>query len=401
MPMTDAPPTPAPDAPAAVPEKTGGPGAKAAADRSARGLRWTGAAVLATATLGVAAYFAAMPPAPPPPAPPTTAPPTTAPPTIVSAPPAIDPELIARLARIEARLAELPIREPAGVSAAETAALAQRLAVVELAANESRTLVAAVESLRRDLAAAEIKRATEAGGLAAQLATMDVPADKVSEPRLRAIEERMAGLATAIEALRGEVAAAAKSLAERTQADTISAARQAAAEARVAATQIASRLRAGLSTGAPFAADLAAARAAWSGNPTVPRLLASLDAHADRGLPTIEVLRVRFQHVAAEAMAAAIVPADANWASGLLRRLASTVTIRPVGDVAGSDAAAVVARTEVRLAANDLSGAVAALAEIAEPPVAAAVGPWLVVARARLAVEMAVQAMLADANQQP
>ena len=397
MPMTDAPPTPVPEAPAtAVSEKPNAPIAKPAADHSARGLRWTGAAVLVTATLGLAAYFATMPPAPPPPAPPPTAPPN-----IVSVPPAIDPELISRLARIEARLAEPPPREPVGVSAAETAALAQRLAAVELAATESRTFAAAVESLRRDLAAAEIKRATEAGGLATQLAAIDVPAEQVSEPRLRAIEERVAGLAASIEAMRGEVAAAAKVLAERAQADTGSAARQASVEARMAATQIALRLRAGLSIGAPFAADLAASRAAWSGNPTVLRLLASLDAHADRGLPTIEVLRVRFQRVAGEAMAAAIVPADPNWASGFLRRLVSAISIRPVGDVAGSDAAAVVARTEVRLAANDLPGAVAVLAEIAESPVAAAVGPWLTVARARLAAEMAVQAMLADASQLP
>jgi len=70
--------------------------------------------------------------------------------------------------------------------------------------------------------------------------------------------------------------------------------------------------------------------------------------------------------------------------------------VRPVGEVAGDDAGARVARAEVRLSQNDLAAAVKELEGLSGPPADAA-APWLGDARARASVDHVVSALQAAA----
>ena len=88
-------------------------------------------------------------------------------------------------------------------------------------------------------------------------------------------------------------------------------------------------------------------------------------------------------------MQAANIPAEGDVFDRLLAEAGNLVTVRPVGEVTGETAAAVVARAEVRLARNDLAGALAEVAKL-QGGAAAALAPWRAEAEARLAAEAAV-----------
>jgi hypothetical protein len=86
-----------------------------------------------------------------------------------------------------------------------------------------------------------------------------------------------------------------------------------------------------------------------------------------------------------------------GWLSAAGGWLSSQVSVRPVGEVAGDDAGARVARAEVRLAQNDLAAAVKELEGLSEPAASAAAAAWLGDARARLAADQVVSHLQAAA----
>ncbi len=116
-----------------------------------------------------------------------------------------------------------------------------------------------------------------------------------------------------------------------------------------------SALRDAVIAGATFTNELAAARALLKDRAAS---LAPLDAFAKDGLPTVAALAVRFEPLAAKLAGSGQQPAPE---SGVFTRLWSNagklVDVRPVGEPQGSDAGAVVARMETKLARGDLAGA--------------------------------------------
>jgi hypothetical protein len=85
-----------------------------------------------------------------------------------------------------------------------------------------------------------------------------------------------------------------------------------------------------------------------------------------------------------------------GWLSSAGDWLASQVSVRPVGEVAGDDPGARVARAEVRLSRGDLAAAAKELDGL-KGPAAAAAASWLGDAQARLAVDQVVTALQAAA----
>ena len=69
--------------------------------------------------------------------------------------------------------------------------------------------------------------------------------------------------------------------------------------------------------------------------------------------------------------------------------MSGVLTVRPVGDVAGDDAGAVIARAEVQLEGGDLSGAHQALGAL-QGPAGAAMQDWQAQAALRLAADQAL-----------
>ena len=168
-----------------------------------------------------------------------------------------------------------------------------------------------------------------------------------------------------------------------------------------------------LSTARPFAAELTALTELAGKDPAlatqVKELTAPLAERAGVGVPTLVELQARFDAVARaivdaakqEAPAVVETPQSQSWYDRPLGWLSSAgdwlsrqVSVRPVGDVAGDDPGARVARAEVRLSQNDLAAAVKELDGLSGPAAAAA---WLGDARARLAVDQVLAALQAAA----
>lgn len=112
-------------------------------------------------------------------------------------------------------------------------------------------------------------------------------------------------------------------------------------------------LRDAVATGGPFANELAAVRAILKDRAAS---LAPLDQFAGSGLPTVAALAKRFEPLASK-LASPPAPQDSGVFQRLLNNAGKLVEVRPVGEPKGSDAGAVVARMETKLARGDLAGA--------------------------------------------
>ena len=151
------------------------------------------------------------------------------------------------------------------------------------------------------------------------------------------------------------------------------------------------QLRQAMQGSGPFAAERAAALALARERPDIQAALAPLAEAAARGVPSVAVLRQRFEGIAGPIAAAGTTPAAAdNWSEQILGKLRGLVTVRRVGPggVEGSPEAAV-ATAESALAGDDLAGAVAALETLHGPSMLVA-RDWLDAARRRLAAQAAL-----------
>jgi uroporphyrinogen-III synthase len=149
------------------------------------------------------------------------------------------------------------------------------------------------------------------------------------------------------------------------------------------------QLRDAALAGRGFASELAAVRGLAPEN--AAPLLQQLDARSG-GVETRAALARRFPAIANAVVAAARVEAasDTPILAEALERVQRFLSIRRVGEVDGDSATARVARAEARLAIEDLPGALAAL-DPAGPAWLAPAAGWMEAARARLAVEAALQ----------
>lgn len=144
-------------------------------------------------------------------------------------------------------------------------------------------------------------------------------------------------------------------------------------------------------TSGPFANELSAIEALDPGNEQAR----ALEPFAKSGLPSVPVLASRFDRVADEVVTAH----RKAHGKGVLGRLWDNIRdlfrVRPVGEAEGTDAPAIVARAEQRLADGELALAVQELSKLGEPERAAA-EKWLEDAGARLRLDRLVSAVNAD-----
>lgn len=120
--------------------------------------------------------------------------------------------------------------------------------------------------------------------------------------------------------------------------------------------------------------------------------LETLQAYAESGVPTLDDLRDGFR-ATIPAIIAATAGDDRPWWQKTLDTVSGLVSIRlEPGEDHGESVRGVIARTESRLNAADLAGAVSALEGLSGPPAEAAAS-WLKTAQDRLAVDAAQRTM--------
>src|SRR5260221_356938 len=150
------------------------------------------------------------------------------------------------------------------------------------------------------------------------------------------------------------------------------------------------QLRQALQGSGPFAAELAAATTLAADRADVKAALAPLAESAARGVPSIAILRQRFDGLAGAIADAGAAPVAAgDWSGQVLGKLRGLVTLRRVGPAAGEGPEATVAQAENALASDDLAGAVATLETLHGPAMVAA-RDWLEAAHPPLAAEAAL-----------
>ena len=162
------------------------------------------------------------------------------------------------------------------------------------------------------------------------------------------------------------------------------------AEFRLAVGQ----LRDAAMAGRPFAPELALVRE-MAGEARRQSDFAALVQAAERGLETRASLARRFPSLANAMVAAARTGEVAGRWGELLERLQALLSIRRVGEIAGDDASARVARAEVFAAAGDFESALGAFDGVQGATWLAPARGWLETVRLRLAVEREIAALAA------
>lgn len=333
-----------------------------------------------------------------------------------------------RLAALDGQLRQIAARPaPSAAPAVDLAPLTRRVESLDAARASLETRLAAIE--RRPAAPADqvsqqqpavdlaplkaeidaLKVAVDAVA-AAQRTAAQTPATAPAAPAIdmAAVEARIAALlapqGSRIEAAAGRLRALdeeikATAAAARALGDKVTALETARTQAGDAGRQAAlvvglSSLRAAIDRGQPFAAELKAATAL--GLPA--EAIRSLEAHAERGLPTSAVLAQRFSALVPALLRAA--PSRTTDGT-LLDRLTATaqnlVRVRPVGEAAGDDVPTAVARSEAKLRRGDIAGALADIDRLPEP-VRALAASWTAEARARVAAETTLRRLTLDAT---
>jgi hypothetical protein len=295
-------------------------------------------------------------------------------------------DLAARVDELEATIAD------AGGGAAMSEAMTQRLAGLENQLSDLSATVAQIQQV--DAALSELTSRT--GALEARLAQTGA-----ARQDLERLAGRLGVLEQQVAAGREEGASQLGTLSTRmdTLTETVEQVQNrlvTSEDRRTRAATLAliiAQLDAALDGGEPFDELLDGLRALGVDDPAVVKAIATLEAAAASGVPSLPELRSSFDRSANDIVHAERAPDGdglLDQAAGNLMRL---VTVRPVGaDVEGDGAAARVARAEAALAKGDLAAAVAELDGLGGAAAEAA-APWLAEARARLAAQEALAAL--------
>jgi hypothetical protein len=273
-------------------------------------------------------------------------------------------ELSERVAKLEAALAVPPAPDPAlmnRVAAAEAAAkqAAENTAALQRRTEELTRLVREARS-RADAAAATADAAQKTAGAAAPDAAVALDVDAMMR-RIAALEQAL----------------------QTTQAELYR---------RLAV--VASVLLGAVERGAPFTAELAAAKA-LAGD---AKSLSALDAFASSGVPSAAALTRELVAVI-PAMLKAVegpTPREGSFLDKLQASAERLVRIRPVGEPSGDRPLDIIARLEAKANASDLNGAVSELAKL-PPQVRASADAWADKVKARDAALAAARQFSRDA----
>jgi len=284
-------------------------------------------------------------------------------------PPAADPKALdavaGRVAKLEAAGATPPPSASDGALAARVAALETQInaladTVGVLGRRNDEALSAAREArVRADAGAAEISELTQKPPAAVDRGEFDALANRVAA-------------------------------AERSEKAAEKAAESADRAVRLALA--ATALNAAVERGDAFAAELAAVKALGAD----PKLVAALEPFARPGVPSAAALARQFSELTPALVQAADPPSREGVLGRLQMNAEKLVRIRRVDEAPGSDAAAIVARSEAKAARGDLAGTAAELAQLA-PNARAPAEAWIKSVQARAAAIDASRRLAADA----
>jgi hypothetical protein len=285
-------------------------------------------------------------------------------------------ELAARIEKIEIALA---------APRAPDAALIARVASAEAAAKAAGDNAAAMQRRAEELAALvrDIRSRSDAAVAAAEAAQKGVSVAAADMPRVdvEAIDRRIDAIE---QATKNESAEIARRLGAMTAGERAS---------RLAVASVV--LSGAVERGAPFAAELAAAKALSAD----AKALAPLEPFAAQGLLGAAAL-ARDLSGLVPAMLKMVESTPRPEAAGILDRLQASaerlVRIRPVGDVAGDEPAQILARIEAQAARADIAGAREDLSRLPANIRAPAEG-WVARVQAREAALAAARQFTADA----
>jgi hypothetical protein len=306
--------------------------------------------------------------------PPGLVPPSPSPPPTNNA--AID-DISARLNKIEGAVATQQQQKPVPPPQPDPA-LVSRLAAAEAATKSLSDALAALTHRIDDAAAAAQNALAQAKSAStAADAAKSAAQTGVARSDLDALAARIAPLESTVKTLADDIKH------ETATADDRAARLTVAAEA----------LRATVERGAPYQAELAAAKSLGADQSAT----APLEAFAEAGVPSAKALAHELANLT-PALQQAAEPATSN--SSFLGRLENNarrlVVITPVDAPPGDDPASVVTRIDVDAAHSDIAAALADIAKLpdAAKPVAAA---WVEKAQARNAAIAASRKLAADA----
>lgn len=269
-----------------------------------------------------------------------------------TAPKALD-DLASRLARLETVIAtpSAPVSD---------AALANRLALL---GGEIKALVERIDVLGRrndEIASTASEAGKRADAVTASIAELrkaqTAAAPTVARDEIDALANRIAALERVAKAMETQLAA-----------------RVASDDRSLRMVVVANTLNASVERGAPFIAELAAAKAVAPD----AAILAPLEPFATAGVPTATALA---RELAALTPALAKAVGTPARDGGILDRLKANaeklVRVRPIDDVSGDDPAAVIRRIDIRTEQGNLAGAAAEIAKLPAPARDLA-KPWL------------------------
>ena len=148
------------------------------------------------------------------------------------------------------------------------------------------------------------------------------------------------------------------------------------------------RIRDAVEQGRPFPAEYAALKG-LTRDPDLVSEAEPLAEAAQNGVASCAVLSRRLAELAGRVATATEPPPESDWGAQALARLRGLVTIRRIDGASQTGPEAAVSAAQAALARGDLAVAVAALDPLAGANAEAA-GPWLRMARQRLAVETAL-----------
>jgi hypothetical protein len=286
-------------------------------------------------------------------------------------PVAPDPGYVALAARLEAieRRPAAPAIDMSAIESAQTE-LMRRIDHLEATRNGDRQSETAVASLKGELERLQ----QQLGAIEAQAASREIR----EAAEMREVQQELTRLTTVGADLADRLAAQEQRLrAEKAQPT----------DAILLVALL--RVREAVEQARAFAAELSAFTALAHDRPDLLAATAPLAEAARDGVAARLTLAKRLAEDAGGITNATAPPPDEDWESRALARLRSLVTIRRIEGASQSEPEAAVRAAEAALGRGDLSDAVAQLDRLAGPNAEAA-GPWLKLARQRLAVEAAL-----------
>ncbi len=144
-------------------------------------------------------------------------------------------------------------------------------------------------------------------------------------------------------------------------------------------------LRRAANEGRPFASEL---KSVAEMSP-VQLDLATLEAHGDKGVPSLKQLKTDFEAAATKAIDSENEPADNSFTSELWSKAKSFIRIRRKGDVPGDTTRAILARAEYQLDAGNLKKAASEVEQL-QGRAAEAMQSWETELKAKIAADEAL-----------